>query len=324
VADTRNIDAGTKLLTETSTDKKRAAESKTKADAVKSDPRKADAGTSLVTGRPTDKQRGLVSDAKPQRPTIAPEPSRDAGTVVTKPPIGRVTEPPGAGSKARSIVYPGAQGRNVWAFRAGNFVDKGNGWDQVIPFSSLADINKRLADSKLNGGVARLGIVAHGDAPGQVQLEGGPLTPETIAKYTIDLLALQAFLKSNGKLIFVSCIAAKDQAGSRLLTGLSKILTNRYVIGFEIFGGFNRYFSAPGDVYEDPHGSSSGAPLEKQTNLIRLTEASIYSKWALNGAIIRLPLSEVSKAQKGKEPYRCANPACPGHKTVVGECDVFP
>ena len=99
--------------------------------------------------------------------------------------------------------------------------------------------------------------------------------------------------------LFVSCIAAKDQAGSRLLTGLSKILTNRYVIGFEIFGGFNRYFSAPGDVYEDPHGSSSGAPLEKQTNLIRLTEASIYSKWALNGAIIRLPLSDVSKAQKG-------------------------
>jgi hypothetical protein len=94
-----------------------------------------------------------------------------------------------------------------------------------------------------------------------------------------------------------------------------------YVIGFEIFGGTSgRLVATAGQVYEDLFGTTSLRVMKDLEADVPLTEHSYFSKWALDGKIIRFPRTEQSDRDKKK----CANPSCPGHPVTNEKCDVFP
>jgi len=205
----------------------------------------------------------------------------------------------------------------VWAFRAGNFTkDRSSGWSHTIHFKSLKELTEELANNSLEGQVEILAIVAHGDSNGLVQLDRN-LTPGTLASFGDELDTLNKFLVTHGKLIFVSCIAGTGKEGDELLTGISKRLPNRHVIGFTIFGGMAQegFPTLPGQILEVQHWMP-GMPAKLLKGLPTLTEYSYFSKWARNGYITRIPIDEQSKDEK----HRCAWSLCPGHAKATDRC----
>lgn len=295
----RGVDAGTKLLNREPSRKPGANPKAKPADAV-------DAGSTTNAKAKIDNvERGIDAGTK----LLKSEPSRKAGAE-------RKDKAP---APAQHVIYPGTEGRKVWAYRAGNFsTGKTSEWDHSFSFSKLNDILETMKKKEFEGQVANLSLVAHGDANGLVQLDS-PLTPKTIGAFSGPLSGLRSYLKPNGKLIFMSCIAGKGEEGTALLAALSTILSGIYVIGFTIFGGFSGALaSAPGQIWEDQYGNSRGMALPATPKW--LTEHSIYSKWALNGKIIRFPQDE----QALRPNKKCANPSCPGHLKGIDQCDSFP
>ena len=118
--------------------------------------------------------------------------------------------------------------------------------------------------------------------------------------------------------MFISCIAGKGPEGTRLLTDISNALPGIYIIGFEILGGMSRIRSEPGQVWEALSEATRWTPPPK--DLVFLNEYSYYSKWALNGKVIKFPYGE----QMHRDKNKCANPACPGHSDRIQQCDIFP
>ena len=300
----RKTDAGTKLLNRQpsgsgSRGGKGAATNKPTESAfqapglIDDDARKTDAGTKLLNRQPAQKAKG---DGKsPSTKEVRREP----------------------------YFYPGATGENVWTWwpNAGNWVARpAAGWDASFSFGKMQLLLDGLKQRGLAGQVSKLAIVVHGDADGVVQFTP-QLTPATLGTFRPQLSELGLYMKLHGKLIFLSCIAGRGPQGTTLLTGISKILAGVYVIGFEIFGGYPGLFIAePGQVWEDQYGSGSGRVLDNIKNPVPLREYSIYSKWALNGKIIRYPQGEQMHRAKNK----CANPTCPGHPNAMQQCDIFP
>jgi hypothetical protein len=287
--------------------------------------RAADAGAKLTGGKPRNPERGIDAGTKllGGKPTNV-ERGVDAGTTLLKGESPRtaagkdkISQP----TLEQHRVYSGTVGKKVWAFRpnTANFIQvKGSEWNHVFDFGGLKQLLEKMQDNALSGQVANLSIVAHGDKPGVVQLER-LLTPDSIETFRSPLTELKTFLKPNGKLIFMSCIAGKDKDGTALLNAISSILRDVYIIGFEIFGGYSgSLFAGPGQIWEDEFGAGQKAPMPKNPKW--LTEFSFFSKWALNGKIIRLPVGEqISRPNK-----KCANPSCPGHLHGQDQCDSFP
>lgn len=274
----RKTDGGTKLLD-------RGTEAGTKG---------TDAGTKLLDRQPADSQ--------------APAGKRPSKKVA----------PP---AKPVRRIFPGVEGggRRIWAFRSntGKWGPNGaNGWDRPFESNSLQELVDGLKARKLEGQIEKLAIVAHGDAPGVVQLLP-ELTPENLSGVKAQVSQLSTFLKPNGKLLFESCIAGDGEPGTKLLTEISKLLPNVYVIGFEITGGRSPWPEAPGHLYEKPEGMPTGTAPK---NPVWLDEYSKFAKWALNGEIIRYDLGDQSLRAKKK----CANPTCPGHASAADKCDLWP
>lgn len=106
-----------------------------------------------------------------------------------------------------------------------------------------------------------------------------------------------------GRLIFFSCIAGGDEPGTQLLNTLSAhCLPGRHVIGFEKLGSIGPYGSKniPGAIFAALHPPPSPLDLivADSTQGKRLSEYSWFSKWSLNGRIIRLPLGDQSAPTK--------------------------
>jgi hypothetical protein len=211
-------------------------------------------------------------------------------------------------------------GVNVWAFRVGNYVAwPPAGWMHAIRFSSLGDLTSELESRGLADNVETLAIVAHGDVAGLVQLDRN-LTPGTIGSFSSEIAALGRYISSRGKLVFMSCLAGADRDGDQLLTKLSLLLSNRSIIGFTIKGAkaSEGMTCAAGQVYEGD-GLLDGMPASQLRGLPELREGSLYSKWAWNGSITRLPTLEQAKRPKNK----CAKPGCPGHKSPGDRCQLY-
>lgn len=205
----------------------------------------------------------------------------------------------------------------VWAFRVGNFQKSpATGWAIAISFNSLKDLVSEMRRQKLDGSVETLAIVAHGDASGVVQLDKN-LTPATLNAFTADLAALRSFLGPHSKLIFISCLAGTGSEGDKLLTGISSILFNVHVIGFTINGAMAQEGlpSEAGQVLEGEY-FMQGMPAKLMRTMPVLTEYSVYSKWARNGFITRIPVQE----QMRRPGYRCAWSSCPGHAHPIDRC----
>lgn len=208
-------------------------------------------------------------------------------------------------------------GCKVWAYRVGNYPDdKSSGWQHSIRFSSLDDLSKELDDRGLRRSVDTLGIVAHGDTGGLVQLDQD-LTPATIASFGKSILQLNNYFETPAKLMFLSCIAGDGPQGTKFLLELSSRLPNVHVIGFTIFGveAAPGQPSRPGQMYEiESPAPQLTAKILKGLPLI--DEYDKFSKWALNGYITKIPIQEQIK----RPGYRCAWSTCPGHAKPTDRC----
>lgn len=242
---------------------------------------------------------------------------------------------------------------NVWAPYAGQWNKDGYfGWTHVLPqISSLADMLAKLKAAfpdvaegsvkegeadKYGGPVQKLGIVAHGDQGGLVQLpanngDGQNLTIETLPNYKSDLLKLARYLTPNAFLVFVSCTAGQGSRGDVLLNALSTLLRNRTIVGFEVFGLMGQQgANIPGTVIAVDRDHKETILIDTTPGLRRLQreteypgggtrrldEYGVFAKWSLNGAIKR-----VGKLEQGKRLKNlCANPACYGHAFAGERC----
>ncbi len=181
---------------------------------------------------------------------------------------------------------------------------KKTGWSHSFKFSSLSDLVEQMRRAPLLGGkVTKLAIVAHGDKPGEVQLDR-PLNPESAKTFRQDFAQLDPFLTTYARLIFYSCIAGKYEDGSRLLNMISgEFLKRRHVIGFEVFGGVglgtSSHFAGEISAVEFPPPSPIvDMPAGPRSKSTVLSEYSWYAKWSLDGRIIHLP-----KFQQGLPGY---------------------
>ena len=182
----------------------------------------------------------------------------------------------------------------VWAWHTGTGDWSQNdpnrsGWSHQVEFSDLKDLIPKLNALRpsIKGQITKLGIVAHGDEGGVVEI-GPKLTADTAASVATYLQQLDGFLTSYGRLIFFSCIAGSGQRGASFLNLLSgRFFPHVHVIGFDVFGLYAPLAgSGPGDVNAaDPNKNSIAAgPKGKDP---RLTEYSWYAKWSLDGRIIK-------------------------------------
>jgi hypothetical protein len=218
-----------------------------------------------------------------------------------------------------------------WAERA-----YATGWSHTIHFSSLEDLLRQMSGRtelrenaarqgpgtmrvpfpRLGGRVTRLGIVAHGDIDGLVQLDS-PLTADTVRSFERVLQQFPSFLTQDAQVIFFSCIAGAGRDGDRLLNALSTSWPGRTVIGFTVWGETEAteavaQFSpqSPGHVREAPHQEGSGRPGREGL----LGPWNMYAKWSRNGTIVRRPITERDRQN------HCANPRCPGHRSPLDHC----
>lgn len=183
---------------------------------------------------------------------------------------------------------------NVWSHRIGKFSPDPEGiWPYVFKISTLQDLVDHLEKAKLHGRVFKLVIVAHGDAAGLVQMKPN-ITSENVASFADEFQRLSRFLNPNGMLLFESCQAGLGDTGTLLLTRISAYFKpTQFVVGFMVNGSWiEKTPNQAGDIFEAPD-SMFGMPVrELFKNKKRMTEESQYAKWAQNGRVVRLPLSE--------------------------------
>lgn len=214
---------------------------------------------------------------------------------------------------------------NVWAYRTENlkatFTAAGE-WDQVLVFDTFPDLLEKLRKANVSKGqVRKLGIVAHGDTPGIVQMKPVDLTTATVGQFSKDFEALRNYLWINARIIFYSCIAGQKQEGSALLNALSgDYFRDRHVIGFEKFGVANDSAQPAGEL-RCSNASVMGrvnpefyckptATLQTVTDVRRqaeqfLSEYAIYSKWSYRGKIIKIPYSEIIRQTYSEPQFIC-------------------
>jgi Domain of unknown function (DUF4347) len=207
------------------------------------------------------------------------------------------------------------------------------GWDVALRFTGLADLVSQLAGgirppsfactteavisippwrqncpdiSDLK--IARLAILAHGDRPGQVLLEGkakvaNGLNAGNVEQHEELLKKMGGFLAADAEVLFMSCIAGRGQAGAELLIKLSKLWAGCKVVGFTTIG--YRHPGAMkrlGEACEEVGMRETDAPDPIYINHDRLgkmwfdleklpwsSASTPHAKVALNGVIIQSP-----------------------------------
>lgn len=201
----------------------------------------------------------------------------------------------------------------VWAARVGVWQDRAysTGWSHTVQFNGLADLNDQLETANLRGKVTRLGILAHGDRPGIVQLDR-PMSLHALSGFQQELERLRWSLTSDAQLIFYSCIAGKSAEGDQFLSALSTMLEGRTIIGFTLYGETGAplgIVTSPGDVVaRESSLTSSGRKLGV------LTPEHVAAKWARNGMIVRN-----SPLERDVQRH-CAKRGCPGHLSPRDRC----
>lgn len=145
----------------------------------------------------------------------------------------------------------------VWAYRVSAFRNNpASGWSHTVNFSNVPDLLNKLEEANLRNGVTRMAIVAHGDLPSQVIMDGTtPVLPGTLRD-------LSTYLQASAMLSFVSCIAGAGDGGTMFLNNVSRNLPDRVIVGFSTWGFVDASFGAPndpGNVQAAP-GASRPAP----------------------------------------------------------------
>ncbi|KIT14897.1 DUF4347 domain-containing protein [Jannaschia aquimarina] len=209
-----------------------------------------------------------------------------------------------------------------------------SGWSHTIHHHGFYNLTRQMAERNLERSVTRLGIVAHGDTSGVIQLgrvspdrpERDPqeqrrnLTVLTLDSFAKEIGDLQDFLTARAELIFYSCAAGAQAAGDRLLEGISRLLPGRTVVGFTVYaaGASSNDLSGlspmtPGALF--PSMGLRGMRIEGHGTV---DPHDVFAKWARDGRIVRRP--PVERDAQG----RCANPRCPGHADLTHHCLGWP
>lgn len=205
----------------------------------------------------------------------------------------------------------------VWAHRVGAWEQKPEtGWSHTFPVQGLSQLMDLVERASLRGVVTHLGIVAHGDQPGVVQLDR-LLTSATTADFRAEFQRLRWYLTRDAMLTFYSCIAGQGERGSQLLIEISRQLPGRTIVGFEVFGliGPSGLKNAPGHMIGTDTAVLQFA-MDRRSQLGRLDPWCPFAKRARDARIVHLPMLE----QKNRYNKTCAYPGCPGHKEPRHSC----
>jgi hypothetical protein len=190
------------------------------------------------------------------------------------------------------------------------------GWEVGIRYTNLEQLASQLKELTKGGKkIRRLAIHAHA-LPGKVFVDGDnqePLQPgilQNLGKYQASLGQIRDCLSDDAVVIFMGCEAAQEAEGDLFLSGVSRALPGRKVVGIETIGyaSGEKYQTRVGDSCTEPGmrdtdamspGRSLGDDIVAQregkwaplwNDLQRLPWASEYSLHAVvarNGAIIQ-------------------------------------
>ena len=185
-----------------------------------------------------------------------------------------------------------------------------------MSMTGFPDLADQMEKARLEGGVSHLAIVAHGNSPGLVELDH-PMTAASMPHFASSLARLKTFLTADAWMTFYSCIAGKDEPGTRLLIELSRHLPGRTIVGFELFG----FIGPPGALNTPGAMTAVETPIAQLAMNPRAQHGNLnpwcpFAKRARNSKIVHYPILE----QNGRLGKRCANPGCPGHESPAHSC----
>lgn len=193
----------------------------------------------------------------------------------------------------------------IWVYRRDRFAfttGAANGWETSYSFTTLRELVRALRDhDHTTRRINKLGICAHGDVGGVVQISSATSLDASNVDYpdiNTLLTELGTFLTHDAQVIFFSCIAGQGTGGTNLLNRLSTLWAGKVVIGFTTFGYIDTSFSAanaPGNIYDTGQLTQLLADAVAQrvrtgrTRIPRMNESNASAKWSRNGSLIRVP-----------------------------------
>lgn len=155
--------------------------------------------------------------------------------------------------------------------------------------------------------VSRLDILVHGDVGGRLWIGDDEVNPGTLDKYKTDLNILATYLTEDATVVLYGCVSGLSKDGSVLLKELSKLLSGRQVVGFNVINTFNArdarrvgggWFGVGSHVCYDPEiwATDSRSTLTVSHNFVNVaTPDAPQAKIAKGGQITKWPLDETAK-----------------------------
>lgn len=188
----------------------------------------------------------------------------------------------------------------------------------AAPFKSLDELVAQVERTVkgVAGGPAqlsRLGILAHGDFNGEVQIGSDLLNLKTIGALRGKLLSLNALLARNADVYLYGCVAGGSAPGSALLKELSLILPGRRIIGFNTVTRITiREAKLPGQsgfLWPNIKATKLKARLDipAEEPLPDADEAAPQAKAARDGKIVKWPADEVNNQSLHDQPGNSAS-----------------
>lgn len=201
---------------------------------------------------------------------------------------------------------------HLWAFRVGAWIPGGH-WSRVVQMNGFRDLTATFRATLVkHGTISRLGIVAHGDQVGVVQLDP-TLSVASLPRVRTDLVELGRFLTPRAFIELYACVAGGESEGRALLTGLSRILPGRTFVGFEVNGGVGNWSARnTAGMVNATFGGTHIIPGDY------LSPHHRHARWARDGAIVRESMFDRDAR------HRCGSPTCPGHASELHHCRGWP
>lgn len=214
--------------------------------------------------------------------------------------LGGGTAPAVPPTPLQSVTNPA-----IWTYRRDRFSftsEAANGWETGYGFTTLQGLVNALRDhDHATRRINKLGICAHGDVGGLVQISTATDLTASNVDYPAILTLLTdlgTYLTHDAQVIFFSCIAGQGAGGTALLNRLSTLWQGKVVIGFTTFGYIDLSFNAsnaPGNIYDTGQVTQLAADFTGQmvaagrTTIPRMSESNATAKWSRNGSLIRTP-----------------------------------
>lgn len=182
------------------------------------------------------------------------------------------------------------------------------GWQIIDSFRNLEELigASRVAAKEVL--ISRLGILAHGDMGGVLNIGSTVVTIANIDRYASNIAVLSGFLTSDAVVYIFGCITGVGRAGSAFLKEWSLLLPGRMIVGFNELTTPAKG-SQVGSCFL-PEIATTGrkaelGEIDKRTAGLMADEHNPAAKIAKDGRIIKWPLGEQKETDDGtKESTR--------------------